>query len=136
MTASVRGAQLRGDLATFRERMRRGAYPSALQGRAVAYAGDRVRSGAGPAEIGAELGVRKLTASRWIEKAGAAPPSPTASSVRGPALSLIPLVVQGQRVDVCSPRLRIELPDGTCIHASGLAISDVVEAIQALRRAR
>jgi hypothetical protein len=108
MTASVRGAQLRGDLATFRERMRRGAYPSALQGRAVAYAGDRVRNGAGPTEIAAELGVRKLTASRWIEKAGAASPSPTASAVRGPALSLIPLVVQGQRVDVCplSPPVR------------------------------
>jgi hypothetical protein len=135
MTASVRGAQLRGDLATFRERMRRGAYPSALQGRAVAYAGDRVRSGAGPAEIAAELGVRKLTASRWIEKAGAAS-SPAASAVRAPALSLIPLVVQGQRVDVCPPRLRIELPDGTCIHASGLAVSDVVEAIQVLRRSR
>ena len=134
MTASVGGAQLRGDLATFRERMRRGAYPSALQGRAVAYAGDRVRSGAGPAEIAAELGVRKLTASRWIEKAGAASPSPAASAVRGPALSLIPLVVQGQHVD--PPRLRIELPDGTCIHASGLAVSDVVEAIQALRRGR
>jgi hypothetical protein len=118
--------------------MRRGAYPSALQGRAVAYAGDRVRGGAGPAEIAAELGVRKLTASRWIEKAGAASPSPspTASAVRGPTLSLIPLVVQGQHVDVCPPRLRIELPDGTCIHASGLAVSDVVEAIQALRRGR
>jgi hypothetical protein len=138
MTASVRGAQLRGDLATFRERMRRGAYPSALQGRAVAYAGDRVRGGAGPAEIAAELGVRKLTASRWIEKAGAASPSssPSPPAVRGPALSLIPLVVQGQHVDVCPTRLRIELPDGTCIHASGLAVSDVVEAIQALRRGR
>jgi hypothetical protein len=135
MTASVRGAQLRGDLATFRERMRRGAYPSALQERAVAYAGDRVRSGAGPGEVAAELGVRKLTASRWIEKAGAAS-SPTVSAVKEPALSLIPLVVQGQRVDVCPPRLRIELPDGTCIHTSGLAVSDVVEAIQALRRGR
>jgi len=136
MTASVRGAQLRVDLATFRERMRRGAYPSALQGRAVAYAGDRVRGGAGPAEIAAELGVRKLTASRWVEKAGAASPSPRVSAGRGPALSLIPLVVQGQPVDICPPRLRIELPDGTCIHASGLAISEVVETIQALRRGR
>jgi hypothetical protein len=136
MTANVRGAQLRGDLATFRERMRRGAYPSELQGRAVAYAGDRVRGGAGPAEIAAELGVRKLTASRWIEKAGAASPPPMAAAVRGPTLSLIPLVVGGQRLDACRPRLRIELPDGTRVHASGLAVSDVVEAIQALRRSQ
>jgi hypothetical protein len=136
MTASVGGAQLRGDLAAFRERTRRGAYSSPLQGRAVAYAGDRVRNGAGPAEIAAELGVRKLTASRWIEKAGAASPPTTASAVGGPALSLIPLVVQGQQVDVSPPRLRVELPDGTCIHASGLAVADVVEAIQALRRGR
>jgi len=56
--------------------------------------------------------------------------------VRGPALSLIPLVVGGQRLDTCRPRLRIELPDGTRVHASGLAVSDVVEAIQALRRSR
>ena len=134
MTTSVRGAELRGELATFRARARRGTYPSALQGRAVAYAGERMRGGAGAAEIAAELGVRKLTASRWIEKASAA--SPAASAVRSPALSLIPLVVQGQQVGACRPRLRIELPDGTRVHASGLAVSDVVEAIQTLRRGR
>jgi transposase-like protein len=136
MTVSVRGAQLRGDLATFRERVPRGTYPSALRERAVGYTAERVRDGAAAAEIAAELGVREVTARRWIDKASAGAPSPTGPAVRGPALSLIPLVVGGQRLDACRPRLRIELLDGTRVHASGLAVSDVVEAIQALRRGR
>jgi transposase-like protein len=136
MAASVRGAQLRADLATFRERARRGTYPSALRERAVAYAACRARGGAVAAEVASELGVGEVTASRWIEKASAGAPSPTDPAVRGSALSLIPVVVGGRRLDACGPRLRIELPDGTRVHALGLAVSDVVETIQALRRGR
>jgi hypothetical protein len=73
-----------------------------------------------------ELGAREVTASRWV----------AAEAERAPALSLIPLVVGGQRADARRPRLRIDLPDGTCAHASGLAISEVVKTIQALRRSR
>lgn len=136
MTASVRGAKLRGDLATFRERSPRGTYPRELRERAVAYAAERVRGGAVTAEIAMELGVRELTATRWIEKARAEPPSPTPAPARGPGLSLIPLVVGRQHVDTRRPSLKIELPDGTRVHASGLGVSDVVEAILALRRGR
>ena len=129
MVASVRAAQLREDLGAFRERSRRGTYPGELRERAVAYAAERVRGGAAAAEVAAELGVREVTARRWIEKGSAAAP-PIVSAARGAALSLIPLIVGGR------PRLRVDLPDGTRVHASGLAVSDVVEAIQALRRDR
>jgi transposase-like protein len=136
MAARVHGAQLRGDLAAFRERVHRGKFPSELRERAVAYVAERVRGGAAAAEIATELGVHGETARRWIAKASAEAPSPTDLAVRGPALSLIPLIVGGQRLDASRPRLRIELPDGTRVHASGLAVSDVVEAIQALRRSQ
>jgi len=138
MAASVRGTQLREDLAAFRERSRRGSYPGELRARAVVYVAERVRGGAAAAEIAAELGVREVTASRWLEKASAGPPSATvvAGGARVPRLSLIPLVVAGQRVDASRPRLRVDLPDGTRVHASGLAVSELVEAIQALRRVR
>jgi transposase-like protein len=136
MVAGGRVAQLREDLGAFRERSRRGTYPSELRERAVAYTAERVRGGAEAAEIATELGVREVTARRWIEKGSAASQSPTASATRGAALSLIPLVVGGPRVEACRPRLRVDLPDGTRVHASGLAVSDVVEAILALRRGR
>ena len=136
MVAGGRAAQLREDLGAFRERSRRGTYPSALRERAVAYTAERVRGGAEAAEIATELGVREVTARRWVEKGGAASQSPAASAARGAALSLIPLVVGGPHVGGRRPRLRVDLPDGTRVHASGLAVSDVVEAIQALRRAR
>jgi transposase-like protein len=126
MTASVRGAQLRKDLAAFRERSRRGSYPGELRARAAAYAAERARGGAATAEIAEELGVREVTASRWI----------AAAPEKAPGLSLIPLVIGDRRADARRPRLRIDLPDGTRVHASGLALSDVVEAIQALRRPR
>lgn len=134
MAASVRGAELRADLATFRERARKGPYPSELRERAVAYAAERGRDGAAASEIATELGVREVTASRWMVEAGSE--SPAASAARGPALSLIPLVVGAQQVDARRPRLRIDLQDGTRVHAWGLAVSDVVLAIQALRRGR
>jgi hypothetical protein len=140
MTASVRGEQLRGDLAAFRERTRRGAYSSALQGRAVAYAGDRVRNGAGPAEIAAELGVRELTVSRWIEKAGAASPSSTASAPRTsgvPApVAMVPLMVRPEPETGAGARLDISFPDGTKVQVVGMAGRDLVEALTALRGAR
>jgi hypothetical protein len=136
MVVSGRVAQLREDLGAFRERSGRGAYPGALRERAVAYTAERVRGGAVAYEIATELGVREVTARRWIEKGGAASQSPAASAPRGAALSLIPLVVGGSHVGGRRPRLRVDLPDGTRVHASGLAVSDVVEAIQALRRGR
>ena len=134
MAASVRSAQIREDLAKYRERARRGTYPEELRDRAVAYVAERVRAGVAAEEIAKELGVRKVTAVRWTEKAGAEPP--IESDEKGPALSLIPLVVCGQRQDDRRPRLRIDLPDGTRVHASGLAVSDLVEALHALRRGR
>ena len=66
MAASVRGAELRGDLATFRERVRKGPYPGEMRQRAVAYVAKRVRDGAQASEIATELGVREVTASRWM----------------------------------------------------------------------
>ena len=134
MVAGGRVAQLREDLGAFRQRSRRGTYPSELRERAVAYTAERARGGAEAAEIATELGVREVTARRWIEKGSAASQSPTASAAGGAALSLIPLVVGRPHVEAC--RLRVDLPDGTRVHASGLAVSDVVEAIQALRRGR
>ena len=140
MTASVRGEQLRGDLAAFRERTRRGAYSSALQGRAVAYAGDRVRNGAGPAEIAAELGVRMLTVSRWIAKGGAASSSSTASARRTsgePApVAMVPLMVRPGPETGTGARLEVAFPDGTKVQVVGMAGRDLVEAITALRGAR
>ncbi len=131
MAASVRSAQIREDLARYRERARRGTYPEELRDRAVAYVAERVRAGVAAEEIAKELGVRKVTAVRWTEKAGAEPPMDKA-----PALSLIPLVVRGQQQDDRCPRLRIDLPDGTRVRASGLTVFDVVETIHALRRGR
>jgi hypothetical protein len=136
MVAGGRVAQLREDLRAFRERSRRGSYPGELRALAVAYTAERVRGGAEAAEIATELGVREVTARRWIEKGGAALQSPAASAARGAALSLIPLVVGGPHVAGRHPRFRVDLPDGTRVHASGLAVSDVVEAIQVLRRGR
>ncbi len=134
MAASVSSAQIREDLARYRERARRGTYPEELRARAVAFVAERVRAGVAAEEIAKELGVRKVTAIRWTEKAGAEPPME--SDEKGPVLSLIPLVVRGQRQDDRRPRLRVDLPDGTRVHASGLAVSDLVEALQALRRGR
>jgi transposase-like protein len=126
MTASVRGAQLREDLASFRGRSRRGSYPGDLRARAAAYAAERASGGASAAEIAEELGVREVTASRWIK----------AAPEKASGLSLIPLVIGDRRVDARRPRLRVDLPDGTRVHATGLVLSDMVEAIQALRRSR
>jgi len=126
-------------LAAFRERTRRGAYSSALQGRAVAYAGDRVRNGAGPAEIAAELGVRMLTVSRWIAKGGAASSS-TASARRTsgePApVAMVPLMVRPGPETGTGARLEVAFPDGTKVQVVGMAGRDLVEAITALRGAR
>ena len=64
MAASVRVAQLRADLAMFRERVRRGTYPSALRERAVAYAARRARGGAAAAEVASGTRrAREVTAS-------------------------------------------------------------------------
>ena len=134
MLTSGRVAQLRKDLGAFRERSRRGTYPGELRERAVAYTAERVRGGAEAAEIATELGVREVTARRWIEKGSTASQSPAASAARGAALSLIPLVVGRPHVETRRPRLRVDLPDGTRVHALELGVSDVVEAIQALRR--
>lgn len=134
MAASVRSDQIREDLVKYRERARWGTYPEEVRDRAVAYVAERVRSGVGAAEITKELGVRKSTVIRWIEMAGVEPPKE--SNDKAPALSLIPLVVRGQQQDDRYPRLRIDLPDGTRVRASGLTVFDVVETIHALRRGR
>jgi hypothetical protein len=106
----------------------------------VAYAGDRVRNGAGPAEIAAELGVRKLTVSRWIEKGGAASSSSTASAQRTsgePApVAMVPLMVRPGPETGAGARLDISFPDGTKVQVVGVAGRDVVEALTALRGAR
>jgi hypothetical protein len=140
MTASVRGEQLRGDLAAFRERTRRGAYSSALQGRAVAYAGDRVRNGAGPAEIAAELGVRELTVSRWIAKSGDGSPLSTASAPRASAtpapVAMVPLLVRPVAETGAGARVDISFPDGTKVQVVGMGGRELVEAILALRGGR
>lgn len=131
MTTSGRSAQLRAELAAFRQHTPRGTLSAVLRDRAFAYAQSRVHQGASAGEIAAELGVHPETASRWVRKLAAAPPP--VSAIVGPRLSLVPLVVKAHQGDSRPVRVRIELPDGTRVHASGLAVSDVVETIRALR---
>jgi hypothetical protein len=129
-----------------------------MRERAMAYAAERLRAGAETWEIATELGVYEETVRRWMLGVGAESPaasaardsaaaatgcrqrvgadSPAAPAAKGPDLSLIPLVVGGHQVDESRHRLRIDLQDGTRVHAWGLAVSDVLLAIQALRRGR
>jgi hypothetical protein len=61
---------------------------------------------------------------------------PAATSNEGSSLSLVPLVVRGRPMEPDGPSLRVELPDGTRVHASGLSAGEVVQAIQAFGRCR
>jgi transposase-like protein len=131
MTTNGRGAQLRAELEAFRQHTPRGTLSADLRDRALAYARSRVAQGASAGEVATELGVHPETASRWVRKLAATPPP--ASVILGSKLSLVPLVVKAPSGDGRQVRVKVELPDGTRVHASGLAVSDVVETIRALR---
>lgn len=129
--------QLRAALSTHREQQRRGKYPSELRRRAEAYAKERCRAGATPTEIATELGVRKITADRWVSGGecadeGVLPASPKAVE----CFPLMPVVVRPERREAPSMRLKLAFADGTRMQVCGIGARDLVEAIDALRRGR
>ena len=136
MSGSRDALQLRAALSRYREQQPYGKYPSALRERAAAYARERSRGGALPAEIAAELGVRKSTADRWVSGGERPAEGPIATPDVVAGLPLVPVVVRPERRDVPSMRLKLTFADGTRMLVSGIAGRDVAEAIEALRRTR
>lgn len=137
MPASRDAVQLRAAISRYREQTRAGKYPSELRERAEAYAQERFRAGATPAEIATELGVRKITADRWVsggERSAESPLPAPAKAVE--SFSLVPVVVRGERREAPSIRLKRAFPDGTRMQVSGIVGRDLAEAIEALRRTR
>ena len=136
MSGSRDALQLRAALSKYREQKRAGKYPSALRERAEAYARERSRAGAMAAEIAAELGVRKVTAARWVSGGERSAESPPATPKVVASLPFVPVVVRPERRDAPSLRLKLAFPDGTRMLVSGIGGSDIAEAIEALRRTR
>lgn len=129
--------QLRAALSRYREQQRRGKYPRELRERAEAYAKERCRAGATPSEIAAELGVRTVTASRWVSGGeGSDEGAPRATPKTVEALPFVPVVVRPERRDASAMRLRLAFADGTRMQVCGLSARDLVEAIDAVRRGR
>jgi hypothetical protein len=137
MPESRDAVQLRAAISRYREQTRAGKYPSELRERAEAYAQERFRAGATPAEIATELGVRKVTADRWVSgaerSAESSQPVPTRAVE---SFSLVPVVVRGERRERPSMRLKLAFPDGTRMQISGVVGRDLARAIEALRRTR
>lgn len=137
MSGSQEAVQLRAALSRYREQTRAGKYPSELRERAEGYAQQRIRAGATPAEIAAELGVRKSTADRWasggersVETLVRAAPAASRS------FPFVPVVVRPEHREVPPLRLRLAFPDGTRMQVSGIASRDLADAIEVLRRTR
>ncbi|AUX38828.1 uncharacterized protein SOCE26_002080 [Sorangium cellulosum] len=129
--------QLRAALSMHREQQRRGKYPSELRKRAEAYAKERCRAGATPTEIATELGVRKVTADRWVsggERADEGAWPATSKAVE--SFPLMPVVVRPERREAPPLRLKLAFADGTRMQVCGIGARDLVEAIEALRRGR
>jgi len=137
MSGSQEAVQLRAALSRHREQTRAGKYPGELRERAEAYAQQRIRAGATPVEVAAELGVRKSTAEQWASAGErvveallkAAPTAPR-------SFPLVPVVVRPDRREEPALRLRLAFPDGTRMQVSGVAGRDLAEAIEVLRRTR
>ncbi|WP_437566085.1 helix-turn-helix domain-containing protein [Sorangium sp. So ce542] len=128
---------MRAALSTHREQQRRGKDPSELRKQAEAYAKERCRAGATPTETATELGVRKVTADRWVsagEPADEGVLPATSKSVE--SFPLMPVVVRPERREAPSLRLKLAFADGTRMQVSGIGARDLVEAIEALRRGR
>ncbi|WP_437601711.1 helix-turn-helix domain-containing protein [Sorangium sp. So ce590] len=124
-------------MSRYREQQRRGKYPRELRERAEAYAKERCRAGATPSEIAAELGVRTVTASRWVSGGeGSDEGAPRATPKTVEALPFVPVVVRPERRDASAMRLRLAFADGTRMQVCGLSARDLVEAIDAVRRGR
>lgn len=136
MSGSRDAVQLRAALSRYREQKRRGKYPSTLRERVEAYARERSRAGATAAEIAAELGVRKVTADRWVCGGERSAESRGASPKVVASLPLVPVVVRPERRDASSMRLKLTFADGTRMMVSGIGGREVAEAIEALRRTR
>ena len=137
MTAEMtKGAQIRGALLKYRERNRYGKYPQELQLPAVEYSIQRRRAGASVAEIAAELGVHEVTAKAWTAATAAVSGSSSIKSMPSAGLSLVPVVVRQEPALARLTRLEVEFSDGTRLVASGVGGSDLVDAIEALRRTR
>jgi hypothetical protein len=137
MSGSREAVQLRAEISRYREQTRAGKYPSELRERAEAYAQQRVRAGATPAEIAAELGVRKSTADRWASgDERSAETLLSAAPAVARSFPFVPVVVRPEHREMPSMRLRLAFPDGTRLQVSGIAGHDLAEAIDALRRTR
>lgn len=136
MSGSRDTVQLRAALSKYREQKRRGKYPSALRERVETYARERSRMGATAAEIAVELGVRKVTAERWVCAGDLSEESPAATPKVVAGLPLVPVVVRPERRDGPSMRLKLTFTDGTRMLISGIGGREVAEAIEALRRTR
>lgn len=136
MSGSRDALQLRAALSKYRDQKKYGKYPSALRERAEAYARERSRAGAMAAEIAADLGVRKVTADRWVSGGERSAESPPATPKVVASLPFVPVVVRPERREAPSMRFKLAFPDGTRMLVSGIGGRDIAEAIEALRRTR
>ena len=136
MSGSRDALQLRAALSKCRDQKKYGKYPSALRERAEAYARERSRAGAMAAEIAADLGVRKVTADRWVSGGERSAESPPATPKVVASLPFVPVVVRPERREAPSMRFKLAFPDGTRMLVSGIGGRDIAEAIEALRRTR
>lgn len=134
MTANSEAVQLRDALTRYRQHRRFGRFPDDLREQAAAYAGKRIEAGAKPADVAAELGVQPSTVVEWISRK--APTSRVVAPTSPPGPALVPVVVRPEPAVARLARLEVEFHDGTRLHASGIGSSELIDAIQALRRCK
>ena len=134
---SEEAERLRGTLATCRQGKKFSRYPASVKREVARYIRVRLDEGAGLTTVARELGLSYLTAEAWAkggQKCAKLGP-PVADAKKKSDLSLVPVVVRQPEVSGHAvSRLEVEFADGTRLQATGICPTDLVRAIEVLRR--